>query len=54
VYKKGRAAIDAGIALGSIEVLAIDSGHAPKFSSSSNAPATVLGGSYVVSCSFRD
>jgi nitroreductase len=54
VYTKLRRTVDAGIALGSIEVLAIDSGHAPRFSSSKTAPATVLGGRYVASCSFRD
>jgi hypothetical protein len=45
---------DIGIATANIHLLAVDSGHKPKFSVVDNPPLTKLGGRYIVSCSFRD
>jgi nitroreductase len=46
--------IDIGIAIGNIEVLAIEERHPPAFSVESPAPPAYLGGTYVCSVSFRD
>jgi nitroreductase len=57
VYSKKRlaaAAVDIGIAIGNIEVWAIENNHPPAFSVVSPAPPDRLGGSYVCSVSFRD
>jgi hypothetical protein len=45
---------DIGIATANIHLLAVDSGHTPKFIAVTNPPRTELGGRYIVSCSFRD
>jgi hypothetical protein len=56
VYKKPGfySLCDIGIAAANVHLLAVEEGHSPKFSVVDHAPETVLGGRYVVSCTFRD
>jgi hypothetical protein len=57
VYKTKKDAmshVDIGIAIGNIEVLAVENRHPPGFSVVSPAPPAYLGGTYVCTVSFRD
>jgi hypothetical protein len=48
------AGVDVGIALGNIQVLAIENGHQPAFVVVSPTPPAFIGGTYVCSVTFRD
>jgi hypothetical protein len=57
VYKTKKdfaSGIDIGIAIGNIEVLALENSHSPVFSVATPAPPAFLGGTYVCTVSFRD